>query len=458
MAQELCPSLQERMALFVNNEDMHDICFTFPAEAGDQGEAATPQVRRIPAHKMLLAIGSSVFKAMFYGPLAEQGKEVQVVDIDAGAFLEMLSYLYTDQAHLDEETALEVLYAAKKYDIPGLVKLCVDFVKSTTDWKKAITTYEKALLLDESVLTEHCLQTMDRNAHNIVNSNEQMVLIQRPLLALLLKRDTFCAREIDIFDAVCWWAKEQLPRERQTPADVRRALGDLLPLIRFPQMSLKEVVQIVIPASVLCPEEVVEVLSNYRLRKKQTTLEQLATTWTASPGRSERFPTRLRWRQEKVTVSTCDLPKNPDALSSSVPRFERCAEKGMRSIKLLVLRRLFLTRVRVQKVPFRFSLDKYLAVVRVLDLDINEVLFKQDFSLVREDESPVAARYDLRLDPVEFCPRVRYEIVLSFEPPSSASTSRTLKLSAPVGGSLTLDYYGQCFDEEARVDQLEFMA
>lgn len=48
------------------------------------------QVQTIPAHKYVLATGSSVFYAMFYGGLAENKQEIKVPDVEPGAFLTLL--------------------------------------------------------------------------------------------------------------------------------------------------------------------------------------------------------------------------------------------------------------------------------------------------------------------------------------------------------------------------------
>lgn len=47
-------------------------------------------LQSIPAHKYVLATGSSVFYAMFYGGLAENNLEIRVPDVDPTAFLTML--------------------------------------------------------------------------------------------------------------------------------------------------------------------------------------------------------------------------------------------------------------------------------------------------------------------------------------------------------------------------------
>lgn len=44
----------------------------------------------IPAHKYVLATGSSVFYAMFYGGLAEDKEEIEVPDVEPSAFLTLL--------------------------------------------------------------------------------------------------------------------------------------------------------------------------------------------------------------------------------------------------------------------------------------------------------------------------------------------------------------------------------
>lgn len=44
----------------------------------------------IPAHKYVLATGSSVFYAMFYGGLPENKKDVEVPDVEPAAFLALL--------------------------------------------------------------------------------------------------------------------------------------------------------------------------------------------------------------------------------------------------------------------------------------------------------------------------------------------------------------------------------
>ena len=79
-------TMQERNAVMYNNELMADVHFIVGSEASS--------CRRIPAHKYMLATGSSVFYAMFYGPLAEDREEIPVPDVEPEAFLNMLQWVF----------------------------------------------------------------------------------------------------------------------------------------------------------------------------------------------------------------------------------------------------------------------------------------------------------------------------------------------------------------------------
>lgn len=74
-------TLRERNAAMFNNELMADICFIVGQK---------PHIQRIPAHKYVLATGSSVFYAMFYGGLANTERDIEIPDVEPAAFLSML--------------------------------------------------------------------------------------------------------------------------------------------------------------------------------------------------------------------------------------------------------------------------------------------------------------------------------------------------------------------------------
>lgn len=74
-------SVRERSAAMFNNDLMSDVTFVVGPPGGQQ---------RIPAHKYVLATGSSVFYAMFFGGLADESGEVEIPDVEPAAFLTLL--------------------------------------------------------------------------------------------------------------------------------------------------------------------------------------------------------------------------------------------------------------------------------------------------------------------------------------------------------------------------------
>lgn len=119
------------------------------------------QVQTIPAHKYVLATGSSVFYAMFFGGLAENKSEISVPDVEPTAFLTMLRYLYCDEIQLEADNVLATLYVAKKYIVPHLCRACVNFLEMSLSAKNACLLLSQSRLFEEPDLMQRCWEVLD---------------------------------------------------------------------------------------------------------------------------------------------------------------------------------------------------------------------------------------------------------------------------------------------------------
>ncbi|KAL3116863.1 hypothetical protein niasHT_003387 [Heterodera trifolii] len=138
---------------------------------GDKQEAL------LPAHKPILRVASDVFDAMFrydekfpvsvtQNPADENAfqKEgsspVEIPDVNVEAFKTMLSFIYADDfSGLNGNNAIDVLYAAKKYNLPLLVRECVNI--PIEELNNVFIAFAKARLLEEKALRwaiEKCRQ------------------------------------------------------------------------------------------------------------------------------------------------------------------------------------------------------------------------------------------------------------------------------------------------------------
>jgi len=77
--------------------------------------------KRIPAHKFVLAISSPVFFAMFYGELVETKDFVEISDCEYESLLDLFRFMYSDEANLNPDSVMQLMYLGKKYMLPSLV-------------------------------------------------------------------------------------------------------------------------------------------------------------------------------------------------------------------------------------------------------------------------------------------------------------------------------------------------
>ncbi|XP_077394081.1 BTB/POZ domain-containing protein 6-B-like [Festucalex cinctus] len=241
------PTLRERNALMFNNELMADVHFIVGPPGGSQ---------RVPAHKYVLAVGSSVFCAMFYGDLAEEEADIHIPDVEPAAFLIMLKYMYSDEMELEADTVLATLYAAKKYMVPALARACVAFLETSLEARNACVLLSQSRLFEEPELTRRCWEVIDAQAELALRS-DGFCEIDAPTLEVILRRETLNAKEAVVFEAVENWAAAECQRRGLAPTarNRRQVLGKALYLVRVPAMSLEEFADGAAQSDILTLEE-----------------------------------------------------------------------------------------------------------------------------------------------------------------------------------------------------------
>ena len=250
-------TVRDRTAFLFNNELMSDIKFVV---ADSQDESNSTQIR-IPAHKLVLAISSPVFHAMFYGQMAEKGEEVELPDTDYHALLEFLRFIYCDEVNLTFGNVLGVWYVAKKYIVPTLADKCRSFLEAKLDETNVFQILQEAKNLEESELEKRCWKLIDANTSTCLKS-DGVLTVSHDTLVSFLKRENLYAEEVHIFDAVKRWAKAKCEEKRLEPTGeaLRGILGsNAVDFIRFPTMSQKEFAYHVVPTGILASDDALEV-------------------------------------------------------------------------------------------------------------------------------------------------------------------------------------------------------
>ena len=245
-------SIRERNAVMCNNTLMADVYFNVGSDLG--------QAKRFPAHKYVLATGSTVFYAMFFGGLAEDKETIEVPDVEAEAFLTMLKYLYCDEIGLDNDNVLATLYCAKRYLVPHLAQECIRFLESSLTAKNACVLLSQARLFAEPELMSRSWEAIDAQAENALMS-ECFTDIDFGTLEAILLRESLNCKETVLFKAAQNWAAAECVKQgkEDSPENRRKVLGSAINKIRFPAMDVKDFADAVVNSGLLSLQETTDI-------------------------------------------------------------------------------------------------------------------------------------------------------------------------------------------------------
>ena len=249
------PTIRERAKFMLNTDRLSDVKFV---ATKNDGESESKQV--IPAHKFILAIGSPVFEAMFYGELAATEDTIELPDCDYESLLELFRYMYSDEVNLNGSNVMGVLYLAKKYILPSLADKCSKYLKQKLNPSNVFSVLPSSLKYEEKALEDRCWKVIENQTEASVKS-EGFETIERSLLEAIVARDSLTIKEVTLFQAADRWATKQC-KKQGLEADgqlKRRILGEeIIKSIRFPIMSAKEVADVVLDTNILHSNEIAQ--------------------------------------------------------------------------------------------------------------------------------------------------------------------------------------------------------
>ena len=253
-------TIRERCKFMFNNELLSDVKFVVRDAAG-----GSESMKKIPAHKFLLAISSPVFYAMFYGELAEKKDSIAICDCDYKSLLELFRFMYSDEVNLNVDSVMQVLYLAKKYMLPSLADKCSEFLRENLDASNVFYVLPDAQNYEEKGLEDHCWEVIDKEANEAVKS-DGFLTIEKPVLEALVERESLTVKEVELFKAVDSWASKECEKQGLAAEGSvkRRILGErIVKAIRFPVMEEKEFADVVLDCDILTKKESFDMMKYY---------------------------------------------------------------------------------------------------------------------------------------------------------------------------------------------------
>ena len=236
----------ERNRHMFNNSDMSDVRL-----------ACECSEKTFYVHKYLLGTRSAVFRAMFYGGLADSGPIVRLSDTNEESLEQFLTFLYTEECTLTADNVVAIMYLANKYNIPSLNKKCVNFLLENLNTANVLDILEPATRFKEKELKKQCLKLIQSNTSEVVDSRGFNDMSQTTL-AILLNQDKLKIPEVKLFQAVLKWIHLQCSRKNLEPTHKNRRsiIGEAIYGFRFFGMSHAEFIQHVSKSGLLTAEEI----------------------------------------------------------------------------------------------------------------------------------------------------------------------------------------------------------
>ncbi|XP_041774053.1 BTB/POZ domain-containing protein 9 [Anopheles merus] len=246
---ELTARFSEQMAQLCMSADYSDVTFIVEGQ-------------RIPAHRVILAARSEYFRALLYGGLQETKQDEITLNIPLMAFRCLLKYIYSGSMSLmqmKEEHLLDTLGLANQYGFADLEMAISDYLRQVLSLGNVCAILDAARLFALDGLTAVCHSFMDRNAADILQHESFRHLSLDSLCSLLL-RDSFFAREVEIFQAVFDWCR--------CNADTVPNVDVVVGKVRFELMSLEELLTVVRPSGILDPDRLLDAIGE-KISSKQ---------------------------------------------------------------------------------------------------------------------------------------------------------------------------------------------
>ena len=221
--------------------------------------------KKIPAHKLLLAISSPVFYAMFYGELAETKDSVEISDCSYESLLELFRFIYSDEANLTPDNVMQLMYLAKKYMLPSLADKCSAYLQENVDASNVFTILPEVQKYEEKDLSDHCWKVIEKETEEAVKS-DGFVTIERSVLEEIVEKDSLNIKEVELFKAVDRWAGKECEKQGLVAEGSvkRRILGErIVKGIRFPLMEQKQFVGAVLDCDILTKKECFDMMKYF---------------------------------------------------------------------------------------------------------------------------------------------------------------------------------------------------
>lgn len=262
----------------------------------------------IKVHKLILAVSSPRFASLLFPSKDVKPKElkrspegldiVELVEEDGEIIQIIVSFIYTNDAHVADKNVLALHAASTRYELTRLKEQCETHLQNKLNRDTAVEFYQS---LPEGEALDCVMKLIQDKAKYVLESPKFLTLPEEKVISIV-KNDKLSIAELDLFRLVVAWAGEQCKIKglESTPANQRAVLSNVLPHVRFPVLGMKDFVIHVAESGVLSEEEVIGLFTYFASKASKASAATASQKDSASPEEEESdkyslpFPTEPR--------------------------------------------------------------------------------------------------------------------------------------------------------------------
>ncbi|XP_033242690.1 BTB/POZ domain-containing protein 9-like [Drosophila miranda] len=214
---------------------------------------------RLPAHRNILAVRSEYFSAMLYGDMAESKQREIRLNVPVDAFKKILGYIYTGTlplSKLDVDQILDLLNLVHFFGLQNVEAAIEKNLQQNASLSNICKILNAAHRYSMNDLRKKCLNFMDCKASDVLK-HASFAMLCKESLEEVLRRDTFVAPEVEIFQTVCKW------NQLNPSADIKTVISH----IRLPLMSVSELLHVVRPTGIFELDQILDAIDQVHTRK-----------------------------------------------------------------------------------------------------------------------------------------------------------------------------------------------
>ncbi|CAH1397653.1 unnamed protein product [Nezara viridula] len=219
----------------------------------------------LKVHRVVLASVSDYFLAMFKSDLIESKAElVEMKEVDGHALSSLVSYAYTGNIDVKEETVESVLAAAVLLRFPEVVDACTNFIIQQLDPSNCIGIATFAESRNCCQLRDVAVAYTEEN-FELVAENEEFLLMQLEDFVKLISSDYInVTSEVSVFQAVIKWIDYDI---KNRCVHLERLMG----FVKLPLLPPQFLVEDVVPKIGQCGTSmVIDALSYHAVPERRT--------------------------------------------------------------------------------------------------------------------------------------------------------------------------------------------